>query len=169
MKKDIYKRGLVVALGTCVFLGAVGGVLHSPIDILSGATPKSQRTNTTKLTGAYILVMNTSAAPFTDAAAREALQTALTRKDTDVSPLQGSPMRLAYPSTDDALQAYCEALEQRLHAQGIAVTMVPMEPVMLRSRMLVGKYTAILGPANDFTVAAVPDQQTAFYKSYEMR
>lgn len=169
MNKKIYKRCFLVAVVTCVCLGVIGGVLHSPIDILSGATPKSQRTSTSKLSGPYVLVMNTTVPPLTSAESRQALQQAFVRKDAPIDALQGQSLRLAYPSNDDALAAYSEALQTRLQQQGMTVTLQPIEPVMLRSRLLVGKYMALIGSADDFTIENLPHQEVIPLKGYELR
>lgn len=163
------KRPLYIALLTVCAIAVIGGVLHSPIDVLSGATPKSAAKSATKLTGTYILHLHTTTAPWTDEATRQAFAATMTRSDAKAPTLRGQTLQLAIPSGDEPLATFAASWQKRLAAQGITLDVTTMDTVRLRSRLVAGKYTATLGPDDLVTPSQVTDDAATTAASYEMR
>lgn len=164
-----FKRPLTVALCTVAGIAVIGGVLHSPIDILSGATPKSAAKQATKLTGKYVLHLHTTVPPWTDSSQCAAFAATMTRTDAKAPSLKGQTLRLAIPDGDAPLAAFAAAWQKRLAAQGITLTVTTLDTVRLRSRIIAGKYDAALGPDDTFTLPHLPDTAATTAAGYEMR
>lgn len=163
------RRPCMVALLTLLGLALTGGVLHSPIDILSGATPKSAPRQSTTLQGSYILHIHTTSAPFTTQETQEALRETITHSKAVATPLQGQAITLSIPNDDPALAAFAARWQTRLHEQGITLQIKTFDPVMVRSRLLAGKYSVVLGPADTFTLPDLPNNAATTIAGYEMR
>lgn len=163
------RRPVLVALLTLLGLALTGGILHSPIDILSGATPKSAPRQSTTLQGSYILHIHTTAAPFTTPEAQQALQETIVHSKAVATPLQGQVITLSIPNNDPALSAFATRWQTRLHEQGITLQIKTLDPVMVRSRLLAGKYSVVLGPADTFTIPNLPNNTATTIAGYEMR
>lgn len=163
------KRCATVAVLTLCALAVIGGVLHSPIDVLSGATPRSAAKHTTKLTGNYVLTLHTAVAPWTIPDAPQAFTATLTHSDAKAPMLAGQTIHLAIPAGDDALGTFAAAWQKRLAAQGITLDVTTMDAVRLRSRMLAGKYETVLGPDDMFSLPTLPDAAATTAAGYEMR
>jgi hypothetical protein len=59
---DILKRRLLILIIVIALLAGFGALLHSPpslIDVITGATPKSKKTETVKPEGTYSVGFNT--------------------------------------------------------------------------------------------------------------
>lgn len=162
------RRPCLVALCTLVGLALIGGCLHSPIDILSGATPKSAPRQATTLQGSYILHIHTTP-PFTSPEAARELAATLTHSKQQAPSLAGHQIDVAIPNTDSALVTFATSWQNRLRQQGITLEIHQFDAVMLRSRVLAGKYSVVLGPADLLTLPNLPNNTATTVAGYEMR
>lgn len=169
MQFSSLKRPLTVALVTAAGIAVIGGILHSPIDVLSGATPRTAAKQSTKLTGKYVLHLHTTVPPWTDSSQCTAFAATMTRADVKAPGLQGQTIHLAIPSGNAPLASFAASWQKRLAAQGITLDVTTLDTVRLRSRIVAGKYAAVLGPDTDFTLPNIPDTAETTAAGYEMR
>ena len=162
-----HKRCLRMMVLTAFLLGCMGGILHSSIDVLSGATPKYQAAADEKLTVEYIFLIAPSL-PLT-ADAQHQLQDSFVHRTVSLADWQDSSFRIYVPADNAALCAYVRHWADRLAAQHVTVQVIPMNAVMLYSRLRTYKYEAAIVPASFLQPGDELPAQQFRLKSYEMR
>lgn len=162
-----HRRCLRVMILTALLLGCMGGILHSSIDVLGGATPKHQTAADEKLTGEYVFLFAPSL-PLTPNAQSQ-LQDSFGHRTASLPEWHGAAFRLYVPADNPALCAYARHWADRLAAQHITVQVVPMNAVMLYSRLRIDKYETAIVPASFIPSGEVLSAQQFCLKSYEMR
>lgn len=161
-----HRRYFYVVILTGLFLVCMGEILHSPIDVLGGATPKHASAANEKLTGEYIVLVSPSLQPTSQA--QQQFFDSFIHRSISLSDWNYSSFRIYVPSDNEALCTYAQHWANKLTAQHIAVRVIPMNEVMLRSRLLAGKYETAIVPIAFLSDHAVAAQQFHI-KSYEMR
>ena len=162
-----HTRCLRVMLLTIFLLGCMGGILHSSIDVLGGATPKHQTAADEKLTGEYIFLMAPSLPLTVDA--QHQLQESFVHRTVSLADWQNSSFRIYVPADNAALCAYVRHWADRLAAQHVTVQVVPMNTVMLYSRLRIHKYETAIVPVSFLQPGDELSAQQFRLKSYEMR
>ena len=162
-----HKRCLYVMALTGLFLVCMGGVLHSPIDVLGGATPKHQSTAGEKLSGEYVVLIAPSRQPAPQA--QQQLYDSFVHRTASLSDWQYASFHLYVPSDNPALCTYARHWADRLAAQHVAVQVIPLNAVMLRSRLRISKYETAMVPASFLQSADEVSAIQLRLKSYEMR
>ncbi len=161
-----HRRCFYVLILTGLFLVCMGGILHSPIDVLGGATHKHTSAANEKLTGEYIVLISPSLQPTSKA--QQQFFDSFIHRSISLSDWNYSSFRIYVPSDNEALCIYAQHWVDKLAAQHVAVRVISMNEVMLRSRLLAGKYETAIVPVAFLSDHAVAAQQFHI-KSYEMR
>lgn len=162
-----HTRCLRVMLLTIFLLGCMGGILHSSIDVLGGATPKHQTAADEKLTGEYMVLIAPSRQ--LTSSAQSQLHDSFEHRTASLPDWRDSSFHLYVPADNPALCAYARHWADRLAAQHIAVQVVPMNAVMLYSRLCIHKYETAIVPASFLQPGDELPAQQFRLKSYEMR
>ena len=170
MEENRQRRRIVQVLcGAVLFVLLVGALLASPVDGLAGATPRSRVKGDTKLSGSYMLLLNSRQFPFDEDGACQAFGRFFSQRQADLAPLAGQTVVLYIPGDDAALAAYSQALVQRAASRQVTLTVRLLEQVFLRSRLRARRYEAILVPAASLP-DGLDDQACVYeYKSYVLR
>lgn len=170
MERNRQRRRMVQVLcGAVLFVLLVGALLASPVDGLAGATPRSRVKGDTKLSGSYMLLLNSRQFPFDEDGACQAFGRFFSQRQADLAPLAGQTVVLYIPGDDAALAVYSQSLVQRAASRQVTLTVRPLEPVFLRSRLRVRRYEAILVPAASLPDGLNDQARVYEYKSYVLR
>lgn len=155
-----WKRTLRVAILMLAAIGVIAAFAQSPIDAFSGATPKSQRAASDRLTGSYVFGVRDSAnlTTYTDTISHS-------RKTT----LPVQPLTVFVPSDDAALLDYAQKWQSRLAKQHVTIVIKPVDSTLLRSRVMAGKYDAYLASTSIFPDNFLKGKAHQIFKAYEMR
>ena len=165
MERNRQRRRMVQVLcGAVLFVLLAGALLASPVDGLAGATPRSQAKGDSKLSGSYVLLLNSQQPPFDEEEACQAFGRFFSQSQAGLAPLAGQTVVLYIPRDDAALSAYSQSLVRRAASRQVTLTVRPLEAVFLRSRLRARAYEAILVPA-----ASLPDGLDAPARSYEYK
>lgn len=162
-----HKRCFYVMVLTGLFLAGMGGVLHSPIDVLGGATPKHQAAAGEKLAGEYVLLIAPSLQP--TSTMQQQIYDSFVHRTAALPDWHDTSFHIYVPSDHPALCTYARHWADKLAAQHIAVQAVHMNTVMLRSRLRISKYETALVPASFLQADDELPVQQLRLKSYEMR
>ena len=151
---------------TALCIAFIGGVLHSPIDVLSGATPSHSAANE-KLAGSYTVLISPSLQPSLQA--QQQFYDSFIHRTGSLSDWNRSSFHIYVPSDNNALYTYAQHWADRLARQHITVQVTSMNAVMLRSRLRIGKYEAAIVPDSFLQHTDEIPALQFHMKSYEMR
>lgn len=128
MERNRKRRRIVQVLcGAVLFILLAGALLASPVDGLSGATPRSQTKGDSKLSGAYVLLLNSQRSPFDEEAACQAFCRFFSQRQAGLAPLAGQTVVLYIPKDDAALSAYSQSLVRRAASRQVTLTVRPLK------------------------------------------
>ncbi len=161
------QRAVAVACATCIAIGAVGGCLHSPVDRIAGATPKSQRRDAASLTGTYTLARSPQAA----LTAAQFAVLGHTVSHTGDGGTAGLPKAITVlvPAEDEALQRYGAAWAARLSKQGVSLQLKPVSTLLIQSGLAAGKPEIVLSASDVTAPFADTLADVLSFTHYEMR
>ena len=127
MERNRKRRRIVQVLcGAVLFILLAGALLASPVDGLSGATPRSQAKGDSKLSGAYVLLLNSQQSPFDEEAACQAFGRFFSQRQAGLAPLAGQTVILYIPKDDAALSAYSQSLVRRAASCQVTLAVRPL-------------------------------------------
>lgn len=161
-----HKRCMYIMVLTALCIALIGGVLHSPIDVLSGATPSHSAANE-KLSGSYTVLISPSLQPSPQA--QQQFYGSFVHRTGSLSDWTQTSIHLYVPSGNDALYTYAQRWADRLAQQHITVQVTSMNAVMLRSRLRIGKYETAIVPDSFLQYTDEIPALQFHMKSYEMR
>ena len=131
--------------------------------------PASQAKGDSKLSGSYVLLLNSQESPFDEEAACQAFGRFLSQRQAGLAPLAGQTVILYIPKDDAALSAYSQSLVRRAASFQVTLAVRPLEAVFLRSRLRARLYEAILVPAASLPDGLEGQARVYEYKSYVLR
>ena len=149
-----------VAVLMLAVISVIAAFVQSPIDVFSGATPKSQRAASDKLTGTYVFGVrdNTELAAY-----------AYPLSHSQKIAASAAPLTVFVPSDDAALLSYAQKWQARMARQRVTITIKPLDSTLLRSRVVAGDYDAYLASTDVFSDDLLEGTPHRLFKAYEMR
>lgn len=168
------KRRLILLILTIAILAGFGALLHSPpsvLDVVSGATPKSKKKTQTvaELEGAYIFCINSDSNEWPDSLSCDEWKDLILDESEALSETSDDTYKLYVSEEDTALLKYAETLCERLEKSGIDVEVKTFSDIMLRSRIVGGRYEIFLASTDLIDAEQLVSDAYFLLDSSEMR
>lgn len=168
------KRRLILLILTIAILAGFGALLHSPpsvLDVVSGATPKSKKKTQTvaELEGAYIFCINSDSNEWPNRLSCDEWKDLILDESEALSETSDDTYKLYVSEEDTALLKYAETLCERLEKSGIDVEVKTFSDIMLRSRIVGGRYEIFLASTDLIDAEQLVSDAYFLLDSSEMR
>ena len=138
-------RKIIIVLCTVAAVTGIGFFTYRPPSFLDGITGATKRiSDNDKLEGSYIFVMNTDADCFKLKENRELLKAAMSGEEEIFLGNTELSFTLAVSGDEKALTDYAQGVKEKLQKNGVNVSVCIYDRVMLRSRILAGKYDSFV-------------------------
>ena len=140
-------RKIIIVLCTVAAVTGIGFFTYRPPSFLDGITGATKRVSENdKLEGSYIFVMNTDSDCFKLTENRDIAKAALSgmEKIQDMQLKEDVSFTIAVAGDEKALIDFAGNLSENLQNKGINVSIRIYDRMMLRSRILAGKYDSFI-------------------------